>query len=126
MVLLCETGILERTSGRISMINLTPAAIEATKRALEKRGTPEAFLRLGVRGSGCSGMAYVIEFSDASHVNDNIFQFDDVKVLVDHKSLIYLRGSTLDYEKKNLMQFGFKFINPNQKSTCGCGVSFTV
>lgn len=108
------------------MIYLTSTAIEAAKRALEKRGTPSAFLRLGVRGSGCSGMAYVIEFADEQRDKDNILEFDGLRVLVDPKSMIYLQGSTLDYEKKNLMQFGFKFINPNAKSTCGCGESFDV
>jgi iron-sulfur cluster assembly protein len=109
-----------------SEITLTSAAIEAARRALEKRGTPLAFLRLGVRGSGCSGVAYVIEFADEKRDNDHVYEFDSLHVLIDPKSLIYLRGSTLDYEKKNLVQFGFKFINPNAKSTCGCGESFDV
>jgi len=108
------------------MITLTLAAIEAAKRALDKRGTPLAFLRLGVKGSGCSGVSYAIEFSDQKRDSDNVYEFDGLIVLVDPKSLIYLQGSTLDYEKKNLMQFGFKFINPNAKSTCGCGESFDV
>lgn len=108
------------------MITLTPQAIEATKIALEKRGTPNSYLRLGVKGSGCSGMKYVIEFADKIRELDNVYEFDDIKVLVDPKSLVYLKGSTLDYEKKNLMQFGFKFINPNEKSSCGCGESFNV
>jgi iron-sulfur cluster assembly protein len=106
-------------------VQLTPKAIEMAKNALVKRGTPGAWLRLGVRGGGCSGVSYAIEFSDKSRERDHVFEFDGLKVLVDPKSLVYLRGSVLDYEVK-LMQHGFKFVNPNEKSACGCGESFTV
>lgn len=106
-------------------IKLTPRAIEMAKKAIEKRGVPTEGLRLGVKGSGCSGLSYVIEFADKVRGRDHVFEFDGLKVIVDPKSLIYLRGSTLDYEMK-LMQHGFKFINPNEKSSCGCGESFTV
>jgi iron-sulfur cluster assembly protein len=106
-------------------VRLTPKAIEMAKNALVKRGTPDAWLRLGVRGGGCSGVSYAIEFSDKSRERDHVFEFDGLKVLVDPKSLVYLRGSVLDYEVK-LMQHGFKFVNPNEKSACGCGESFTV
>ena len=106
-------------------INLTPKAIEMAKKAIEKRGTPTEALRLGVKGSGCSGVSYVIEFADKTRNRDHVFEFEGVKIVIDPKSLVYLRGSTLDYEVK-LMQHGFKFINPNEKSKCGCGESFTV
>ncbi|MEY4579171.1 MAG: hypothetical protein RL701_3874 [Pseudomonadota bacterium] len=106
-------------------VQLTPKAVEMAKNALVKRNTPGAFLRLGVRGGGCSGVSYAIEFSDKARERDHVFEFAGLQVLVDPKSLVYLRGSVLDYEVK-LMQHGFKFVNPNEKSSCGCGESFTV
>lgn len=106
-------------------VRLTPKAIAMAKAALVKRGTPAASLRLGVRGGGCSGVSYAIEFSDKIRERDNVYDFDGLRVIVDPKSLVYLRGAVLDYEVK-LMQHGFKFVNPNEKSSCGCGESFTV
>lgn len=106
-------------------VRLTPKAIAMAKQALIKRGTPSANLRLGVRGGGCSGVSYAIEFSDKVRPTDNRFDFDGLNVIVDPKSLVYLRGSVLDYQVK-LMQHGFDFVNPNVKSNCGCGESFTV
>ena len=106
-------------------IRLTRKAIEMAKQALIKRGTPGAALRLGVRGGGCSGVSYAIEFSDKIRERDNVFDFDGLKVVVDPKSLVYLRDAVLDYQVK-LMQHGFAFVNPNEKSSCGCGESFTV
>jgi len=106
-------------------ITLTPKAIAMAKQALIKRGTPTAALRLGVKGGGCSGFAYVIEFADSKRTKDVVFTFDGLDVVVDPKSLVLLNGSTLDYEIK-LMQRGFKFVNPQEKSGCGCGESFGV
>jgi iron-sulfur cluster assembly protein len=106
-------------------VRLTSKAIEMAKAALVKRGTPDSSLRLGVRGGGCSGVSYAIEFSDKIRERDNVFDFDGLRVIVDPKSLVYLRGAVLDYEVK-LMQHGFKFLNPNEKSNCGCGESFSV
>lgn len=106
-------------------IELTPKAVEMARKALLKRGTPEAALRVGVRGGGCSGASYVIEFADKIRARDLVFEFDDVKVVTDPKSLVYLRGSILDYEVK-LMQHGFKFLNPNERAACGCGTSFGI
>jgi len=107
------------------IVRLTPKAIEMAKQALVKRGTPDASLRLGVRGGGCSGVSYAIEFSDKVRNRDNVYDFDGLRVVVDPKSLVYLRGAALDYEIQ-MMQHGFKFKNPNEKSSCGCGESFTV
>jgi iron-sulfur cluster assembly protein len=106
-------------------VRLTKKAIEMAKGALVKRGTPAGALRLGVRGGGCSGVSYAIEFSDKIRERDNVYDFDGLRVLVDPKSLVYLRGSVLDYEIK-LMQHGFRFVNPNEKSGCGCGESFSI
>lgn len=84
-----------------------------------------AGLRVGVRGGGCSGFSYVIEFADETTPRDQVFEFDGLKVVVDPKSLVFLNGSTLDYETR-LMSHGFKFINPNESAGCGCGESFSV
>jgi iron-sulfur cluster assembly protein len=108
-----------------SGVRLTKKAIEMAKQALIKRGTPSASLRLGVRGGGCSGVSYAIEFSDKVRERDHKFDFDGLQVVVDPKSLVYLRGAVLDYEVK-LMQHGFRFLNPNEKSGCGCGESFQI
>jgi iron-sulfur cluster assembly protein len=112
---------VDETSG----VRLTKKAIEMAKAALVKRGTPGASLRLGVRGGGCSGVSYAIEFSDKVRDRDHKFDFDGLQVVVDPKSLVYLRGAVLDYEIK-LMQHGFNFVNPNEKSSCGCGESFQI
>lgn len=106
-------------------IRLTKKAIEMAKKSIARRDTPTEGLRLGVRGGGCSGVSYAIEFADKIRARDHVFEFEGLKIIVDPKSLIYLRGSILDYEVK-LMQHGFKFRNPNEKSSCGCGESFTV
>ena len=107
------------------VVQVTPKAVQKAKEALEKRGTPEAALRLGVRGGGCSGFSYVIEFADKTGKRDQVFEFDGLRVVVDPKSLVFLNGTTLDYEVK-LMQHGFKFVNPSEETGCGCGESFGV
>lgn len=106
-------------------VELTPKAVEMAKKALERRGTPQAGLRLGVRGGGCSGASYVIEFADRVRPKDLVYDFDGLRIVVDPKSLVYLRGAILDYEVK-LMQHGFKWRNPNEKKSCGCGESFGI
>lgn len=101
-------------------------AVVFAKQKLEQRGTPNASVRLGIRGGGCSGFSYVIQFEDeAPRERDYVFEFGGIRFLVDKKSLIYLAGSTLDYEKTLMFQ-GFKFRNPNEAASCGCGHSFTV
>jgi iron-sulfur cluster assembly protein len=115
-----------RAPGAGLSVSLTPKAIAMAKSRLVKRGTPDASLRLGIRGGGCSGFNYVIEFSDdVPRERDRVFDFDGLRVLVDKKSLIYLAGSVLDWQQ-TLMQQGFKFVNPNEATACGCGHSFTV
>jgi iron-sulfur cluster assembly protein len=106
-------------------VELTPKAVEMAKKAIARRETPAEALRLGVRGGGCSGASYVIEFADKIRSRDQVFEFDGLKVVVDPKSMVYLRGTVLDYEVK-LMQHGFKFVNPNEKKGCGCGESFAI
>lgn len=124
------TETVEAPASTPAGIDLTPKAVEMAKKAIERRGTPTAALRLGVRGGGCSGVSYAIEFADKIRDRDNVFDFTtadgaSVKVVVDPKSLVYLRGSVLDYEVK-LMSHGFKFKNPNEKKGCGCGESFAI
>ncbi len=105
-------------------ITLTEAAAERVKSFLDQRGKGVG-LRLGVRTSGCSGMAYVLEFVDEIEDSDTVFEEHGVKVIVDPKSLLYIDGTELDFGKEGLNE-GFKFNNPNVKDECGCGESFTI
>ena len=105
-------------------ITLTEAAANHVRQFIDNRGKGLG-IRLGVRTSGCSGMAYVLEFADQREEDDLVFEDHGVKVLVDPKSLLHLDGTELDYTKEGLNE-GFKFNNPNVKGACGCGVSFTV
>ncbi len=110
---------------------VSQAAVDAIGDQIAKRGRPDTALRVGIRGGGCSGFSYVIEFHDGPpNARDVVYDLlttrgSPVRVVVDKKSLLYLNGSTLEWEK-TLMRQGFKFMNPNEKSNCGCGTSFTV
>lgn len=105
-------------------ITLTEAAANRVKTFMESRGKGVG-LRLGVRTTGCSGMAYVLEFADEIADSDHVFEDHGVKVLVDPKSLVYIDGTELDFSREGLNE-GFKFNNPNVKDECGCGESFNV
>ncbi|KPK37150.1 MAG: iron-sulfur cluster assembly protein [Gammaproteobacteria bacterium SG8_47] len=105
-------------------ITLTESAAEHVKAYMANRGKGVG-LRLGVRTSGCSGMAYVLEFADSIEDQDKTFECHGVTVIVDAKSLVYLDGTELDFGKEGLNE-GFKFNNPNVKDQCGCGESFNV
>ena len=105
-------------------ITLTNAAAERVRTFLANRGKGIG-LRLGIKTSGCSGLAYVLEFVDELDEDDNVFEQDGVKIIVDAKSLVYLDGTELDFVKEGLNE-GFKFQNPNVKDQCGCGESFNV
>lgn len=105
-------------------VTLTEPAAERVRNFLANRGKGEG-LRLGVRTSGCSGMAYVLEFADDINEDDLVFESNGVKVIVDPKSLVYLDGTEVDFAKEGLNE-GFKFNNPNVKDACGCGESFNV
>ncbi|MDD2341452.1 MAG: iron-sulfur cluster assembly protein IscA [Tolumonas sp.] len=105
-------------------ITLSDSAADRVKRFLTNRGKGVG-LRLGVKTSGCSGMAYVLEFVDEVNGEDQVFDDKGVKVIIDAKSLAYLDGTELDFVKEGLNE-GFKFNNPNVKDACGCGESFTV
>ncbi len=105
-------------------ISLTQAAIEEVKRMAQKETKPDVGLRLGVKGGGCSGLSYFMNF-DLKKEKDNEFDFEGLKVYVDPKSLLYLKGTTLDYAD-SLQDKGFRFVNPQASKTCGCGESFSV
>ena len=105
-------------------ISLTPKAAERVEKYLKNRGKGVG-LRLGVKTTGCSGMAYTLEFVDNTLPEDQIFESHGIKIMVDPKSLVYIDGTELDFAKEGLNE-GFKFNNPNVKAECGCGESFTV
>jgi iron-sulfur cluster assembly protein len=123
--------------------NLTPMAARKLWENLRKRGTPDAALRVGVRGGGCSGFTYVLEFDDGEpRSRDLVFTFpvelsdeekekdeaknpEEVRVFCDKKSILYLNGSTLEWQK-TLMYQGFRYANPQETSSCGCNESFAV
>jgi len=126
-----NAGAGQPSGGKTLTLDVSPKAASAIRRQLVKRGTPEASLRVGLRGGGCSGFTYVIEFHDGPpRARDRVFDVatpegDSVRVVVDPKSLLYLSGTLLDWEQ-TVMKQGFKFVNPHEKSSCGCGHSFNV
>jgi len=107
------------------MIVLTPVAAQKVRDLLVQRGTPATGLRLGVRGGGCSGNSYFMEFCDAESAGDEIYESHGVRLYVDLKSAVLLGGTEIDYVE-GLMGAGFKFNNPNVRHNCACGESFSV
>ena len=105
-------------------VSLTQAAADHINRHLQNRGSGLG-IRVGVRTTGCSGMAYVLEFVDELAPEDEVFEGHGVKIIVDPKSMSYLEGTELDFVKEGLNE-GFQFNNPNVAAECGCGESFTV
>lgn len=105
-------------------ISMTTAAAERVRSFLHNRGKGIG-LRVGVKTTGCSGLAYVLEFVDTLNEDDAVFEQDDLKLIVDGKSLVYIDGTQLDFVKEGLNE-GFQFNNPNVNGECGCGESFTV
>jgi iron-sulfur cluster assembly accessory protein len=108
-----------------SPVVLTPAAIAKVKEIMATQDPVPAGLRIGVAGGGCSGFQYSMSFENAAGMMDKIARFDDLKVFVDATSAMYLNGCIVDYVE-TLEAAGFKFENPQVKSTCGCGSSFSV
>jgi len=108
------------------MISLTPLAAEKVKTHIERRGRGLG-IRIGVKTTGCSGLAYVLEFVDILPVTRDqlLYESNGVKVWIDGRSIPYVSGLSIDYQKKGLNE-GFEFINPNEKDRCGCGESFRV
>lgn len=107
------------------VVELTPGAVKQVKRQQEKTGKVGYYLRLGVKGGGCSGLSYVIDMENEPDEFDVTYEVDGIRVVVDRKSALFLKGTTLDYNIKNLMEGGFVFHNPNAVRSCGCGTSFT-
>ena len=106
------------------MISVTPTAASKISRNLERRGNGIG-IRLGTRTTGCSGLAYVLEYVDQTEPTDVIFDSDGFKIVVDPKSLPIVDGIIVDYVRQGLNE-GFEFINPNEKDRCGCGESFRI
>ena len=105
-------------------ISMTPAAADRVRSFLHNRGKGIG-LRVGVKTTGCSGLAYVLEFVDTLNDDDQVFEQDDLKLIVDGKSLVYIDGTQLDFVKEGLNE-GFQFNNPNVNGECGCGESFSI
>jgi iron-sulfur cluster assembly accessory protein len=106
-------------------VNLTPTAVVKVKEIMGQQNPVPAGLRIGVVGGGCSGFSYSMSFENAPGVMDKVYTFEDLKVYVDATSAMYLNGCIVDFVE-TLEASGFKFENPNVKSTCGCGSSFSV
>ena len=105
-------------------VTLTEAAAKHVQKYIDRRGKGIG-LRVGVKTSGCSGMAYKLEFADSTEPDDQIWESHGVKVIIDEESLPYIDGTELDYTREGLQE-GFRFKNPHEKSRCGCGESFHV
>lgn len=106
------------------VVTLSESALKEVKRLQNLQGITEGGLRLGVKGGGCSGLSYTVNFDEKIGQYDTVYEVDGVKVIVDAKSAIYLQGTQLDFQK-DLMGGQFKFVNPNAQKTCGCGESFS-
>ena len=106
------------------VVTLSESAMKEVKRLMNVQGMTEGGLRLGVKGGGCSGLSYTINFDEKIGEYDSVYDVDGIKVIVDTKSAIYLQGTRLDFQK-DLMGGAFKFVNPNADKTCGCGESFS-
>ena len=104
-------------------VNITESAVTRIKRLIERDGRPNAFLRIGVKGGGCTGLEYVTQVEDSPRESDLVADYDGVCVRCDPKSATFLEGSILD-QSDNLMR-GLRFQNPNSEKSCGCGSSFT-
>ena len=114
------------TAIKDTRIVMTTAAIAEVRRLLADNDLPEtAGVRVGIKGGGCSGFTYTLNFDQVPADGDEVFEFDGVRLFCDPKSLLYLSGTTLDYSD-GLQGKGFQFINPNATGTCGCGESFSV
>jgi iron-sulfur cluster assembly protein len=105
-------------------VSITPGAAKRVKDIMKSQNLEHAFLRMGVKGGGCSGMTYDLQFDTELGKHDKQFEIEGVKVVVDAKSYLYLNGTTLDWVTQGLTG-GFSFLNPNAKSSCGCGTSFS-
>jgi len=115
----------ESTAAKKPPIQLTEAAVRQVRALLARQNKPGTFLRVGVRGGGCTGLSYVLNIESEKSDWDTEYEVEGVPVVIDKKSRLYLYGTTLDFDTSNLMEGGFTFLNPNATKTCGCGTSFT-
>ncbi len=106
------------------MIQASPRALQRIREIVREKGNPDLMLRVGVKGGGCSGFSYVLDFTADRRPNDQVFEQDGVTILCDPKSLLYLGGSILDFGD-GLLDGGFRFTNPHAKKSCACGESFS-
>jgi iron-sulfur cluster assembly protein len=106
-------------------IDISEKAATRIRAMIGEKGTPQGGLRLGVKGGGCSGLSYFVDWANSPSKHDQVIERDGARVFVDPKSAVFLAGTTVDWQQ-TLMQSGFVFRNPNVKSACGCGESFTV
>ena len=118
MALNVETRIAEET-----VLTVTPAAVSIIQNLLQERSIPNHALRVFVTGGGCSGMQYGMAFEEGSQDYDTVVAVDNVRLLIDPTSMVYLKGATIDFVD-SLIGGGFRIDNPNAVSTCGCGHSF--
>ena len=116
-----ETSAVPETGSK--QVHVTPKAVQKIREAFAREGVSGG-LRLGVLGGGCSGLSYQFKFAPEPRPRDHVFEFEDVKVFVDPKSMVFLNGMTLDWQD-SLMQSGFAFHNPHATKSCGCGTSFS-
>ena len=106
------------------VVTMSEAAVKEVKRLMNVQGITEGGLRLGIKGGGCSGLSYTVNFDEKIGQYDTVYAIEGIKVIVDAKSAIYLQGTQLDFQK-DLTGGAFKFVNPNAQKTCGCGESFS-
>jgi iron-sulfur cluster assembly protein len=109
----------------MAAIEISEKAATRIKAMTSEKGTPDGGLRLGVKGGGCSGLSYFLDWAAAPAKLDQVIERDGARVFVDPKSAVFLAGTVIDWQQ-TLMQSGFVFRNPNVKSACGCGESFTI
>lgn len=109
-------------------LSLTPAAAEVILTAMDKEGVPrdEAYLRVGIKGGGCSGMNYNLSFDKIPTKFDQVQESQGIRLLVDRKSYLFVNGTVIDFGGANALTRGFQFNNPNVVQACGCGTSFVV
>jgi iron-sulfur cluster assembly accessory protein len=119
------TPVIPETKPKAAPISLTPSAVSKVKEIMAQQNPTPAGLRVGVVGGGCSGFSYSMSFENSPGMMDKVFDMEGLKVYVDATSVMYLDGCRVDYVE-TLEGAGFKFENPNVKSTCGCGSSFQV
>jgi iron-sulfur cluster assembly protein len=110
---------------RAAPITITESAAEQVKNLLAKRGKPSEGIKIGVRTKGCSGLSYTLEYADEVGKFDEVVEDKGVKVIIDPKAVMFIIGTEMDFKKEKL-QSGFTFTNPNEKGRCGCGESFHV